>query len=139
MPSTLLIRLSKTGTYFKKNNYAVTVNGLPIGNINATNAKVEISAENGKSIVEIKDKSGIKIKKIDIKPGQSKIITINPSATREMVNGIFIGIGIVGFAITFMIYPKISFASFIPFVPIVFLLNQNWGANFELTENKFRT
>ena len=132
-----MVRLSKTSVYFKNKYYQIEVNGQSSGIIDYNNHKLEYDVDCGKTIIEIVDGSGLKNIDVNIKPGQSYIITINPSASQDLIRGIFIGFSLVAITVLLFVDPKPSATWFITLFPLLLFWNMKKESKFELTAKRF--
>ena len=100
----IIVRMSKSsGIYNKANKYLLKFNGEEDFTMNYLNNRKEYDVIPGKHIVEVGIGNSFQIKEIGVKQGESKIITINPSATYKLGLGIMIGVAAIGIIIPILI------------------------------------
>jgi hypothetical protein len=130
----IIIRMSKSsGIYNKKNKYILKFAGEDDFTMNYLNNRVEYDVIPGKNIVEIGIGNSFQTKEIEVKQGESKIITINPSATYKLGLGIMIGIAAIGIIIQILILKKFSIIMLIPLIPLAFFRKTQFKDSFALT------
>ncbi len=130
----IIIRMSKSsGIYNKRNKYILKFAGEEDFTMNYLNNRVEYDAIPGKNIVEIGIGNSFQTKEIEVKQGESKIITINPSATYKLGLGIMIGIAAFGLIIQILILKKFSIIMLIPLIPLALFRKTQFKDSFALT------
>jgi hypothetical protein len=133
----IVVRMSKSsGIYNKANKYLLKITGEEDFTMNYLNNRVEYDVFPGKHIVEIGNGNSDQLKEIQVKEGESKIITINPSVTYKLGLGIMIGIAAGGIIIPLLILKKFSIIMLIQLIPLaLFRNNMKFKDSFALTCN----
>jgi hypothetical protein len=130
----ITVRMSKSsGIYNKTNKYLLKFAGEEDFTLNYLNNRVEYDVIPGKHVVEVGIGNSFQMKEIEVKQGESKIITINPSATYKLGLGIMIGIAAIGIIIPILILKKFSIIMLIPLIPLVFFRKTQFKDSFGLT------
>lgn len=133
----IVIRMSKSsGIYNKANKYLLKFAGEEDFTMNYLNNRVEYDVVPGKHVVEVGNGISRQMQEIELQQGESKIITINPSATYKLGLGIMIGIAAGGIIIIMLILKKFSILMLIPLIPLTFLKKRQFKDSFALTSNK---
>jgi len=137
MESTLQIRISKSGqNLFKKRSYQINVHKEEIKEINFKTPKISYSLPPGKYTVEIIENNYTVKKEIVLIAGKLQVITINPSLTKDLSKGVFIGFGIATILIQFLILKKFSPIFLITLIPFYILSTTKNSENFIATVSK---
>lgn len=130
----IVVRMSKSsGIYNKANKYLLKFAGKEDFTMNYLNNRVEYDVSPGKHIIEIGDGNSSQQKEIELKEGESKIITINPSATYKLGMGITIGFAAAGIIIPLLILKKFSIQMLIPLIPLAIFRKMKFKDSFALT------
>jgi hypothetical protein len=130
----ITVRMSKSsGIYNKKNKYLLKFAGEDDFTMNYLSNRVEYDVIPGKHIVEVGIENSFQVKEIEVKQGESKIITINPSATYKLGLGIMIGFAAIGIIIPILILKKFSILMLIPLIPLAFFRKTQFKDSFALT------
>lgn len=133
----ITVRMSKSsGIYNKKNKYILKFAGEEDFTMNYLNNRVEYDVIPGKHVVEIGNGISGQTKEIEVKEGESKIITINPSATYKLGLGIMIGIAAGGIIIIILILKKFSILMLIPLIPLALFRKTEFKDSFALTSTQ---
>ncbi|SDL89436.1 hypothetical protein SAMN05421813_103166 [Daejeonella rubra] len=133
----IVVRMSKSsGIYNKANKYLLKFAGEEDFTMNYLNNRVEYDVFPGKHVVEVGNGDTGQMKEIEVKQGESKIITINPSATYKLGLGIMIGFAAVGIIIPILILKKFSILMLIPLIPLGFFRKTQFKDSFALTCNE---
>jgi len=130
----ITIRMSKSsGIYNKKNKYILKFAGEENITLNYLNNRVEYNVVPGKHVVEVGNGISGQTKELEVKDGESKIITINPSATYKLGLRIMIGIAAIGIIIPILILKKLSIIMLIPLIPLALFRKTQFKDSFALT------
>jgi hypothetical protein len=130
----IVVRMSKSsGIYNKANKYLLKFAGEEDFKLNYLNNRVEYDVIPGKHVVEVGNGISSQMQEIEVQQGESKIITINPSATYKLGLGIMIGIAAGGIIIIMLILKKFSILMLIPLIPLTFLKKRQFQDSFALT------
>lgn len=130
----IIIRMSKSsGIYNKKNKYLLKFAGEEDFTMNYLSNRVEYDVVPGKHVVEVGIGNSFQMQEIEVKQGESKIITINPSATYKLGLGIMIGFAAIGIIIPILILKKLSILMLIPLIPLAFFRKTQFKDSFALT------
>jgi hypothetical protein len=122
-----------SGIYNKANKYILKFTGEEDFTMNYLNNRVEYDIVPGKHIVEVGIGNSFQMKEIEVKQGESKIITINPSANYKLGLGIMIGIAAIGIIIPILILKKFSILMLLPLITLAFFRKRQFIDSFALT------
>ena len=122
MESNLQIRISKSGqNLFKKRSYQINIHEEGVKEINFKTPKISYSLPPGKYSVEIIENNFSIKKEIVLITRKLRVITINPSLTKDLFKGVFIGIGIATILIQYLILNPFSPIILFTLIPLYIL------------------
>lgn len=129
--------MSKSGSiYNKKNNYLVKLIGCKDYEINYLNNRKEYNLLPGKYQIKIGNEASFQIKDIELKNGETKKLTINPSITYNLGKGMMIGFAVTALIVQFLILKKISIPlMMIPFIPLFLVRKKHFADSFTISIN----
>ncbi len=133
----IIVRMSKSsGIYNKANTYFLKLEGEPILEMNYANNRKEFVVAPGEHCIEIGNAFSVQKEKVKLYPGQTKILTIKPSATYELGRGIMFGLVLSVIVVQFIVLQKLSLLMLLPCVGFFFLNKHDFIDSFAITKTK---
>lgn len=104
--------------------------------MNYANNRREFVVTPGEHCIEIGNTFSLQKEKVKLYPGQTKVLTINPSATYELGRGIMIGLVLSVIVVQFIVLQKLSLLMLLPCVGFFFLNKHDFIDSFAITKTK---